>query len=760
MARCFSYKDIWLPRYLIRINRRASLIAMFVGIAILGTVSGVLFAFAGDLPQITALDDYAPSVITRVHAANGEVVTEFATQRRVVIAYEDIAPRLREAIVAAEDGSFNTHFGISIPRLAITIVRDILNQRLYGASTITQQLARNLFLNLDKTWERKIKELLLTFQIEKRYTKREILTMYCNQILFGHGAFGVEAASRMYFDKSAGELDLAEASLLAGIIQLPARQSPFVNLELASTRRNYVLGRMENDGYITAEEAAIVRRTPIEVFDRRGEASIAPYFVEEVRQHLESNYGAKQLYEGGLSVHTTLDVGLQHAANEAVRAGLHRLDKRRGFRGPIENVLETTAESIEVYENPKWRRPTTSGDRVPAVVTSVSENQIDFRLGRYSGTIDQDGFRWTRKSAQQFLKPGDLVLVEVSSVNNDTLTLSASLDQEPVAEAALVAIENRTGRILAMVGGYDFERSKFNRAVQAQRQLGSLFKPLLYATAIDRGYTPTSIIVDEPISFPAGPDQPEYEPRNYDLKFEGPVTLRHALEDSRNVPAVQMMAELGPEQVVEYAKRMGFASNLPPFLSVALGAAESTLLEITTAYAIFPNQGVRLEPFQVLRVMDRDGNIIEDNRPSAYEALPADTSFIMTSLLRGVVERGTGQQAKVLDWPLAGKTGTVDEYTDAWFVGYDPDVTVGVWVGHDQKMTLGPEEEGARAALPIWIDFMRAYIDDRTDRPEFLQPVNIVHLSVNRLTGDITEPSAPNAIRETFIAGTEPNITF
>ena len=311
-----------------------------------------------------------------------------------------------------------------------------------------------------------------------------------------------------------------------------------------------------------------------------------------------------------------------------------------------------------------------------------------------------------------------------------------------------------------MVGGYNFERSKFNRAVQAQRQLGSLFKPLLYATAIDRGYTPTSIIVDEPISFPAGPDQPEYEPRNYDLEFEGPVTLRHALEDSRNIPAVQMMAELGPEQVVEYAKRMGFASNLPPFLSVALGAAESTLLEITTAYAVFPNQGVRLEPIQVLRVMDRDGNTIEDNRPSAYEALPADTSFIMTSLLRGVVERGTGQQAKVLDWPLAGKTGTVDEYTDAWFVGYDPDVTVGVWVGHDQKMTLGPQEEGARAALPIWIDFMRAHIDDRTDRPEFLQPVNIVHLSVNRLTGAITEPSAPDAIRETFIAGTEPNITF
>ena len=733
---------------------------MFVGVAILGAISGVLFAFTGDLPQISALDDYAPSVITRVNAANGEVVAEFATQRRVVIAYEDIAPRLREAIIASEDAGFNSHFGVSIPRVAITIIRDIMNQRLYGASTITQQLARNLFLTLDKTWKRKIEELLLTLQIEKRYTKREILTMYCNQVLFGHGAFGVEAASRMYFGKSASEVELEEAALLAGIIQRPARQSPFVSLESASARRSYVLNRMEVNEYITAEEAAAARGKPINVVDRRGEGSIAPYFIEEVRQHLESNYGAKQLYEGGLSVHTTLNAELPRAANEAVRTGLHRLDKRRGFRKPTENVLGPDGGSIKSYENPRWRRPITVGDRVPAVVTGVRTDRINLRLGQYSAVIDRDDFRWTQRPAPQLVKPGDLVLVQVSSIDNTTLTIAASLDQEPVAEAALVAIENRTGHIVAMVGGYDFERSKFNRAVQAHRQLGSLFKPILYATAIDRGYTPTSIILDEPVSFPAGPDQPEYEPRNYDEEFEGPVTLRHALEDSRNIPAVQMMAELGPEEVVEYAKRMGFTSDLPPFLSVALGAAEATLLEITSAYAIFPNQGVRVEPFQVLAVMDRDGNVLEDNRPIAYKALPADTSFIMTSLLRGVVERGTGRQAYVLDWPLAGKTGTVDDFTDAWFVGYDPDITVGVWVGHDQKMTLGPDEQGARVALPIWIDFMRAYIGDRSDRPEFLQPANIVYLSVDRRTGQITESSAPDAIRETFIAGTEPSLAF
>ena len=732
---------------------------MFVGVAIFGSISGVLFAFAGDLPQITALDDYAPSAITRVHAADGSVVAEFATQRRVVIAYEDIAPRLREAIIASEDASFNSHFGVSPTRVAITAVTNILDQELYGASTITMQLARNLFLTLDKTWERKIKELLLTFQIEKRYTKREILTMYCNQMLFGHGAYGVEAASRMYFDKSAGDLGLEEAALLAGILQSPGRQSPFVNLELARSRRSYVLGRMEADGYITTEAAEAARATPIDVIDRRGEGSIAPYFVEEVRQHLEAGYGAKSLYEGGLSVRTTLDTDLQRAANDAVRDGLHALDKRRGFRGATRNVL-ADGGAIEDHDETRWRRPISVGDRVPALVTSVGANRIGIRVGRYTGAIGPDGYRWTRRTAAQLGEVGDLILVQASEIDDASPTLTASLDQEPIVEGALVAIDNHTGHILAMVGGYDFDRSKFNRAVQAKRQLGSLFKPVLYATAIDRGYTPTFIIIDEPISFPAGPDQPAYEPRNYDQKYEGPVTLRHALEDSRNVPAVQIMAELGPEQVVEYAHRMGFTSELPPFLSIALGAAEGTLLEITSAYTAFPNQGVRLEPFEVLAVTDRDGNVLEDNRPIAHEALPADTSFVMTSLLQGVVERGTGQRAASLGWPLAGKTGTVDEYTDAWFVGFDPDVTVGVWVGHDQKTSLGPAEEGARVALPIWIDFMRAYIGERTDPPRFPQPANIVFLSVDHETGQIAEPSAPGAIREAFIAGTEPGIAF
>ena len=749
-----------MARYVIRIAHQAGLIALFVAVAILGTVSGVLFASAGDLPQISALDDYAPRTITRVYAAGGEVIGEFATQRRVVITYDDISPRLREAIIAAEDAGFNSHFGVSLPRLAVTIVTNIFKGQVRGASTLTQQLARNLFLTPEKIWSRKIKELILTIQIEKRYTKEEILTLYCNQIFFGHGAHGVEAAARMYFDKSASDLELEEAALLAGVIQTPSRQSPFVSLDRANARRSYVLTQMEELGYITANEAAAAREAPIEVVDRRRQQSIAPYFVEEVRQHLEANYGVKQLYENGLSVYTSLDVDLQRAANRALHDGLHRLDKRRGFRAPRRNVIEE-GTALGDFDDPRWRSPMQAEDRIPALVTGVSADRITLRIGPHEGTIGRDGFRWTRReSAERLVKTGDLVHVQITEIDETARRIIATLDQEPLAEGAVLALDNRTGQVLAMVGGYDFERSKFNRAVQASRQLGSLFKAVLYATAIDRGYTPTSIIVDEPVSYPAGPDQPDYTPRNYDQEFVGPVTLRHALEKSRNVPAVRVMAALGPEHVVEYARRLGFTSELPPFLSVALGAAEATLLEVTSAYTVFPNQGVRFEPYHILRITDRDGNVLEDNRPVSHDALPADTAYVMTSLLRGVVERGTGIQAAAIPWPLAGKTGTVDDYTDGWFVGFDPDFTVGVWVGHDEKKTLGPAEEGATVALPIWLDVMRAYIGERTDPPAFPPPANIVFLSVNRYTGHIADPAAPDTIREAFIAGTEPGSAF
>jgi penicillin-binding protein 1A len=419
---------------------------------------------------------------------------------------------------------------------------------------------------------------------------------------------------------------------------------------------------------------------------------------------------------------------------------------------------------IEGYKNERWLRPMAVGDTVPAVVVSIGKpapaNAARLAIGRYHADLAKDGFVWTRRaSAADLFKPGDLIEVDIRKIDEAAGTMDVALDQTPLVEGALVAIDNRTGQVKAMVGGWDFARSKFNRAVQAYRQLGSTFKPIVYTTAIDRGFTPASILVDEPASWDAGANQPRYAPQNYDHKFEGAITLRRALEDSRNVPAVKMMDAVGPKNVLAYAKRFGFDENFPPYLPIALGAGDATLLEITSAYSVFPNQGVRMKPFEVLKVMDREGNLVEENRAEPFDVIRADTAFVMTNLLRGVVQRGTGQAAASLNWPLAGKTGTVDDNTDAWFIGFDPDLTVGVWTGLDEKKPLGGNETGAVAALPIWMEFMKAYIAGRPDKdtpPIFQAPGNIVFLAVNKATGSIVSDDAGDSITETFIAGTQP----
>jgi penicillin-binding protein 1A len=743
---------------IVRFARSAGLAALFVLAAILGTVSGVLFAYSGDLPAIEALDDYSPSTITRVLDARGQVAGEFAIQRRDVITYEEISPTLREAILAAEDDGFFQHFGLSIPRLVVTLVRDIIERKTAGASTITQQLARNLFpasIGFEKTLERKIKEAIVAIQLEKRYTKQEIFTFYCNQIHLGHGAYGVQAASRIYFGKSAKDLNLEEAAMIAGIIQAASRQSPYVNVEAAKRRRAYVLNRMADLGHITAERAAQAKAAPIVTRGEPGQdQTIAPYFLEEVRKQLEARYGAKALYEGGLSVQTTLDADLQKMANAAIGDGLRQIDKRRGYRAPARNVLKEQ-QTIAGFRHPRWDKPVAEGDIVPAVVTEVEGPRIRLRVGSRAATIEAAGYAWTRRKAPQVAKPGDLVELRVQQVAADG-SLTGSLDQVPALEGALLAIENRTGRILAMVGGYDFDRSKFNRATQAVRQVGSAFKPFVYTAAIDRGYTPASTIVDQPASFPAGPGQPEYSPQNYDREYWGPVTLRRALEHSRNVPAVKMMSDLGPAQVVSYARRLGITSPLPPYLSVALGSAEATLLEMTSAYSVFPNQGVRMRPFDIVSVTDRDGNLLEENRPEPHDAIRADTAYVMTSMLRGVVLRGTAARAASIDWPLAGKTGTTNDYTDAWFIGFDPEITVGIWIGHDVKRSIGPGFTGTEAALPLWMDFMKRYVAGKTAPAPFEPPGNIVFVAVDRASGAPLSPGTAGSLQEAFIAGTQP----
>jgi penicillin-binding protein 1A len=747
--------------------RHAGLALLFVGAALAGTASGVLFAYSDDLPAISALDQYQPDTITRVVGRDGSVVGEFATERRVVLRYDEIPPVMRQAVLSAEDSGFFEHFGFSITGLVRAVVTNVIEMRKAGgASTLTQQLARKLFLTDEKTWERKVKELLLSVQIEKRYTKEEIFTLYCNQMYFGHGAYGVEAAAQLYFGKPVKDLAVEEAAMIAGILQGNARQSPYVNMNAALRRRNYTLDRMASEGYIPAADATAAKARPIVTRgDPARESSFAPYYLEEVRKHLEARYGAQQLYESGLTVKTPLDPRLQRIATRALDAGLRRVDKRRtGFRRAHAKAV-AAAGATATYRHERWNRTLSPGDIVPAIVervdaAGVAPGHAALRIGPLQAELTKESFQWTRRThASQVVAAGDLVDVELLTVDTTAKTATVRLEQTPLLEGAVVALENRTGHVLAMVGGFNFQRSKFNRATQAMRQIGSTFKPILYTAAIDRGLTPATVLVDEPHAFDAGAGQPPYTPRNYDGKFDGPVTLRTALERSRNIPAVLVMEMLGPAQVAPYATRFGLPGDLPPYLSSALGAGESTLLALASAYSAFPNHGVRMEPTQVLSVTDREGVTLEEHTPVARDAIRADTAYVMTSLLRGVVQRGTAASAASLNWPLAGKTGTVNDYTDAWFMGFDPDITLGVWLGYDEKKPIGNGETGTTAALPIWIDIMRAWLDgrDRENPPQFEAPGNIVFVPVDRATGQPVEAGTPQAITEAFITGTQPS---
>jgi len=521
---------------------------------------------------------------------------------------------------------------------------------------------------------------------------------------------------------------------------------------------------MADEHYITQAQADDAKSKPIVT---RGQPSqppgIAPFFVEEVRKHLERQYGAKILYESGLTVTTTLDARLQELAGRTIEHGLRTYDKRHGWRRPVRNVL-AEGQTIENAKDERWTRPIAPGDTVPAiVVTAPKTGAARLRIGRYHADLGRDGYSWTNRPGPDALfKPGDVIEVAIGKIDEGTSTAAVKLEQTPLAEAALIAIDNHTGQIRAMVGGWNFSRSKFNRSIQAYRQLGSTFKPIVYTAAIDRGYTASSMIDDVQLTYPQ-PVGPAYSPANYDHQFLGPITLRYALEESRNIPAIKLMEAVGPPAVLEYAKRFVFDENFPPYLPIALGAGDATLLEITSAYTTFPNQGVRMKPFFVMNVKDRDGNLLEENRSEPTDVIRADTAFVMTHILRGVLSpRGTGARAAALasTWPLAGKTGTVDDNTDAWFIGFDPDLTVGVWIGFDDKRkSLGTAEQGSLAALPMWMEFMQGYINGRPDKdnpPEFEAPGNIVFLPIDQKTGTVVSPGSAGAVTEAFIAGTQP----
>jgi penicillin-binding protein 1A len=527
---------------------------------------------------------------------------------------------------------------------------------------------------------------------------------------------------------------------------------------------------MADEKYITQSLADTAKSKPIVTRGQPNQApGIAPYFVEEIRKHLEKDYGAKAIYEKGLTVTTTLDPALQEIANQVIDRGLRTYDKRHGWRHATRTVADEK-DTIETFRDERWNRPIAAGDIVPAVVIAAPRTgAARVRIGKYHADLPRESYAWAlnskRTSPADLFSPGDVIDVAVTKVDESSAAISGTLEQTPLAEAALLVIDNKTGQIKAMIGGFSYNRSKFNRAVQAYRQLGSTFKPIVYTTAIDRGYTPSSIIVDQPVSYNAGSGQ-IYSPHNYDHKFMGPITLRYALEESRNIPAIKMMDTLGAKNVLDYAKRFGFEEDFPPYLPIALGAGDATLIDITSAYTTFPNQGVRMKPYLVLNVKDREGNLLEENRGEPTNVIRADTAYVMTNMLRGVLSaRGTGARAASMaaQWPLAGKTGTVDENTDAWFIGFDPDITVGIWMGNDDKRkSLGSAEQGAFAALPIWMDFMKHYIEQRPDKddpPDFEAPGNIVFLAVNQATGAVLPAETSGAIREAFISGTQPGNT-
>lgn len=687
--------------------------------ALFGSLAGLILIYSTDLPEVEHLESYRPISTTELYDIHGQTIGSFALQRRVISSYNDFPRALIESLISIEDKDFYRHWGINVWRIAGAAYRDIESGgKVQGASTLTMQLARNLFLSPDRSFHRKIQEALLAIQIERRFTKQQILTMYANQIYLGHGVYGFEAASEFYFSKPARQLTLTEAALIAGLPKSPVYYSPILHPDRALHRRNLVINALVEDGKITARQAAEARDMSLGLNIAHDPNSLAPYFVEEVRRYLEGKYGTDQVHEGGLRVYTSLDMDLERHANQALLDGLAAYERRRGWRAHLENVL-LEGQALANYSSPDWDDALGPGSYVHALVETVSPGaSATLKFGPYLATLTQADAAWTAKKLPTILRPGDVAYVKILELDGNGKA-RVSLEEDSGAQGALIAIDNSTGEVRAMVGGRDFNFSKFNRATQALRQVGSSFKPYVYTAAIDQGARPDDTIADLPVIFQtaSGP----YFPHNYDEKYEGTITLRRALAQSRNIPALKLADKIGIRAVEDYARKFGITSPLPPYLPVALGAAEMTLLEQTSAYSTFPDDGVRLAPRLITKVEDYDGRILEEDFPEVKDVISARTARLMTSMLEGVVEHGTAIAASKLKAPLAGKTGTTNDFTDAWFVGFSPAITTGVWVGYDEKKSLGAKETGARAALPIWMDFMTAALAGK-DPGQFQAP--------------------------------------
>ena len=764
-----------------------------IGLPLLGaaTLIGAYFYVSATLPKVETLSDYRPPLITRIYADDGTIIAEYSKERRILVPFEKMPKQLVQAFVAAEDSSFFKHQGIDFQSILRAALKNVKAGGIaQGGSTITQQVAKKLLLTSERTFSRKFKEAILAWRMEKALSKEEILYLYLNQIYLGHRAYGVEAAAENYFDKNVEQLTLAESAILAGLPQAPSRYSPYRNYERAMKRQKYVLERMVKEGFITQVEADAAAQEEVAIKPRLNNLlDVTAYFNEQVRRYLEERFGEEMLYTGGLQVETSINLEMQQEARQAVKENLRNHSKRQGFR-PVEQVLDETAQQQFLGEQQQafTEEPLEVGDFSEALVVGQQDDLILCRIGDKTGSISIKDAKWAapirvvaadepptgnKGDAKETRLPLGAV-IEVQLVDNSIEPWKLSLEQHPDAQGALIAIDPFSGEIKAMVGGYDFKESQFNRAIQAKRLPGSAIKPIIYAAALDKGYTPASVILDTPLIYEEKIESgalEEWKPRNYEEKFYGPTTFRQALAHSRNVVTIKILEDIGINYAANYAAKLGIETPMQRDLTMGLGSTAVTPLEMLTAYTVFANGGILIPPTYITRIKDRDGRILESIDPADFSTgmaadqrlirkpprrvISPETAYLISNIMESVVREGTGWRAKAINRPSAGKTGTTNDLKDAWYIGYIPQLACVSWVGYDQERPLGKSETGSRAAAPAWVAFMKE-ASKQYPRAEFKVPDSIEFHPVDPKNGLLLAGDDKKAYYEAFAPGTAP----
>ncbi|MFU8768411.1 MAG: penicillin-binding protein 1A [Desulfotignum sp.] len=737
-------------------------------------MAGLYFYLSQDLPKINTLKDYQPATVTYVFSDDGRKIGEFFKERRIVIPLSEMPEILINAFVAAEDSRFRDHPGIDIQSILRAFIKNFQAGAItQGGSTITQQVTKSFLLTPERTYERKLREAILAYRIEKKFTKDEILFLYLNQIYLGHGAYGVESAAENYFGKQAKDLNLAECAMMAGLPQAPSRYSPFQFPDRAKQRQIYALNRMKEEGMISNVDVTEAIDTPLDIKARKNWfIERVPFYTEHVRRYVESKYGADALYNQGLQIHTAVNIEYQKMAREAVNKGLLDLDRRMGYRGPLQQISPSQVEAF--CRNEAEKIPGSlleKGEIYTGVVTAVDDQnkRTTVRVGDFSGIIRLDTMTWARRpdpkiayyessitAPSRALKTGDVIQVQVVDQAAENTLYEMALYQVPLAQAALLSIEAETGHVKAMIGGRDFRDSQFNRAYQSRRQPGSAFKPVIYAAALDKGYTPATVIMDSPIVYEDTRRDFTWKPQNFRETFYGPTLFRDALINSRNVVTIKILQDIGITYAIDYARKLGITSDISQNLSIALGSSGVSLLELVNAYSVFSNLGYFIEPVFITRIHDRHGNLLESSQLVRKKVIDMSTAYLMTHMMENVIKEGTGQRIRALKRPAAGKTGTTNNLFDAWFLGYTPRYTTGVWVGLDQDGSLGKGETGSRTASPIWLDYMRKALEGKPART-FTVPEGIVFARIDAKTGLLPIPESEKIITECFKEGTVPS---